>query len=435
MDMSVPIPATMTTLWSEKLSRSARRPLFVCMVAVLMALTFTNALRAQEYPLGPMDKLRVRVVEWMPASETFRDWSAVSGDYVVGPSGNLSLPFLGETPVLGRTTAEIGVVIAEGLRQKFALPGTPEASVELVEFRPFYILGDVHAAGQFPYSPGLTVIKAIGVAGGFRRAVDVNFRAERDLINARTQLEIAIDERNRLLVRRARLLAEAGGAADFEMPPELSGRPGVEELVVDERAIFVSRKERLRLQLAALDDRRDLLEREIGSIDQKLQAQERQVELAKEELGSIGNLASQGLVVNARVLAIERSIAELEGRVIDLDTASLRAKLEISRADQDEINLRNDRSAEIAADLQRVAGEIEASGRRIDQYRALIAEALTIDPQVGNQAPDVRMTFTISRTYDDAVRDMVAGETTPLLPGDVLKVEMRADGLPGNPSY
>ena len=65
-------------------------------LALLAALAASGAslASADEYRLGVMDKLRVRVAEWQTAEGAVRDWSAVSGDYTVGPSGNLSLPFV-----------------------------------------------------------------------------------------------------------------------------------------------------------------------------------------------------------------------------------------------------------------------------------------------------------------------------------------------------
>ena len=138
-----------------------------------------------------MDKLHIRVVEWQTAEGAVRDWSTISGDYIVGPSGSISLPFIGEMPAAGKTTAEIAAAIGEGLQQKFGLPDRPEASVELAEFRPVFVSGDVQTPGKYPYDPQLTVLKAVSLAGGLRRSADAGLRIERDFINARGNLRCA----------------------------------------------------------------------------------------------------------------------------------------------------------------------------------------------------------------------------------------------------
>ena len=126
-----------------------------------------------DYQLGAMDKLRIRVVEWQTAEGAVRDWSSISGDYMVGPSGNISLPFIGEMPAAGKTTAEIAAAIGEGLQQKLGLPDRPDASVELAEFRPVFVSGDVETPGKYQYDPQLTVLKAVSLAGGLRRSADL----------------------------------------------------------------------------------------------------------------------------------------------------------------------------------------------------------------------------------------------------------------------
>ena len=77
-----------------------------------------------DYQLGSMDKLHIRVVEWQTAEGAVRDWSSISGDYIVGPSGNISLPFIGEMPAAGKTTAEIAAAIGEELAAE-ARPSRP----------------------------------------------------------------------------------------------------------------------------------------------------------------------------------------------------------------------------------------------------------------------------------------------------------------------
>src|SRR5690606_32147421 len=83
------------------------RALLAIGVLLLAVPLLTLSATATEYRLGTMDKLRVRVAEWQSAEGGFRDWSAGSGDYSVGPAGTISIPFVGELPVAGKTTAQV----------------------------------------------------------------------------------------------------------------------------------------------------------------------------------------------------------------------------------------------------------------------------------------------------------------------------------------
>ncbi len=96
-------------------------------VGVLLMATPVLVQQAQTEPyrLGTMDKLRVRVAEWQSAEGAFRDWSAVSGDYGVGPAGTISVPFVGELAVAGKTTEDVATAISDGLQQKLGLPDRP----------------------------------------------------------------------------------------------------------------------------------------------------------------------------------------------------------------------------------------------------------------------------------------------------------------------
>ena len=122
---------------------------------------------------------------------------------------------------------------------------------------------------------------------------------------------------------------------------------------------MAARDKRLRLQLAAIEDLKQLLQNEIVSLEKKIDTQNRQVDLSRQELKGIGNLKDQGLVVNARVLSIEQTIAELEGKVLDMETAALRAKQDIAKATQDATSLQNDHDAEVAQERQQAEADIE----------------------------------------------------------------------------
>ena len=112
---------------------------------------------AQEYRLGTGDVISVRVYG---GEEDIRLERIRLDD-----SGGLVLPF-GDFKVHGRTTREVETAITDSVRGR--LLRNPRVSVTIDEYRPFFVDGQVGRPGAYPYQPGLTVRKAVTIAGGFR---------------------------------------------------------------------------------------------------------------------------------------------------------------------------------------------------------------------------------------------------------------------------
>lgn len=117
---------------------------------------------ASGYQLGPGDTVRVI---------TYGE-DLLTGDFRVNDQGSVALPLAGLVKAAGKTPAELAAAIALGLK-KGDLLRRPSVSVEVSSYRPIYVLGEVNKPGQYPYQPGMTVVTAAAVAGGFTyRAVE-----------------------------------------------------------------------------------------------------------------------------------------------------------------------------------------------------------------------------------------------------------------------
>ncbi|MDX8453286.1 polysaccharide biosynthesis/export family protein [Mesorhizobium sp. VK9D] len=380
---------------------------------------------AGDYQLGPQDKLNIRVAEWQTVDGTFRDWSAINGEYSVGPAGTLSVPFVGNMQAAGKTTAEVASAIGLALQRKLALPDKPEASVEMAQFRPFYISGEVQNPGQFPFVPNLTVLKAISIAGGIRRNADFGPQIEKDLITAKGSYDIYDDQRLRLMVKRARIDADLAGKTTFEVPQEIQGDSRLPTIVADETAILVSDQKSLKLKLDALDNLKGVLQSEIESLQKKIANQQKQVDLAEQQAASIGPLAQKGLIANARLLSSQQTVTDLQGKILDYETAILTAKQSISKAEQDAIDARNTLGSSLTADRQQTEANLNEAGLRVGMQKGLIAQAsdpATAAAFTGNEEP--ALLYFLVRIADGKTSEVEAKEDTPVLPGDVIKVKL-----------
>ena len=111
---------------------------------------------AGPYTLGTGDQIRLTVFGQPQLSTT----------YFVSPQGTISVPLVGDVPASGRTTGQLGTEVAEDLRGR-RMVVDPSVSVDILTYRPVYVLGEVEKPGAYPYQPGLTTLSAVALAGGF----------------------------------------------------------------------------------------------------------------------------------------------------------------------------------------------------------------------------------------------------------------------------
>lgn len=107
------------------------------------------------YTLGPGDKLRITVF----GEET------LTGEYGVTGAGDVSFPLVGNIPVAGRTVEELQTELTAKLGAGYI--ADPRVSAEVIDYRPYYILGEVTRPGQYDFAVGLTLEQAVAAAGGF----------------------------------------------------------------------------------------------------------------------------------------------------------------------------------------------------------------------------------------------------------------------------
>ena len=128
---------------------------FFSLLIIVYSLIGEAAESLSDYRLGSGDRIQIQVF----------DEPDLSFEVMLSDAGTISYPFLGEVRVLGNTVGQLGVQITEGLRGDYLVD--PKVNISVVEYRPFYVNGEVESPGGYPYQPGLTLRKAIALAGGF----------------------------------------------------------------------------------------------------------------------------------------------------------------------------------------------------------------------------------------------------------------------------
>ncbi len=395
---------------------------------LILPLCLPVAAADSGYRLGPQDKLNIRVGEWRANRADVYEWKLLNGEFIVDASGNVSLPLLGDVKAQGLTPAELSNRISDRLQARVGLADRPDAAVEVSEYRPFYIVGDVEHPGKYPYRPGMSVLQAVSVAGGWQRIVDPNLlRLEREAIMSRGDLRVVGAERDTLLARRARLQAELADKATIDFPAELTQVSGSDQITREEQLIFQTRKDRLQSKIDSLTRLKALLENEVTALQSKGTALDQQVSLVRKELDNINSLVSRGLSYSARQLQLEQNIAQLESTRVDVDLSVVRTRQDISKAERDIVDLGHERRGDILTDLRKTEARLAELAQKAATAQSLIHDSEVTAPAAIDQRADAeaqQATLTVLRRGDDGnVHEITVRETDPVEPDDTIKVQ------------
>lgn len=129
-------------------------------IGILLAVSAGNAADNAGYRLGSGDRLRVTV---------FNE-KDLSGDFDVSDQGQIDLPLIGKITVAGLSPGAVEALVREKYGREYLR--NPRISVEVLNYRPFFIIGEVQRPGSYPYVNGLTVVTAVALAGGYTARAD-----------------------------------------------------------------------------------------------------------------------------------------------------------------------------------------------------------------------------------------------------------------------
>ncbi len=115
-----------------------------------------------EYSLGAGDRVRVTVF----------GHEDLSGEFDVGAAGTIAMPLIGEMRAAGLTPQQLQAAITQALRPDYLK--NPRVGVDVLNYRPFYIIGEVKEPGSYPYVSGMRIVNAIALAGGFTYRADTD---------------------------------------------------------------------------------------------------------------------------------------------------------------------------------------------------------------------------------------------------------------------
>ncbi|MDP2620792.1 MAG: polysaccharide biosynthesis/export family protein [Hyphomicrobiales bacterium] len=367
---------------------------------------------ANGYVLGIGDLLRISLYQRPD----------LSGEFRVREDGRISLPLLGLIPVAGKDLVETEKAIHASFQAIAGL--TTSLGLEVVERRPFYVIGLVNAQGPHPYTRGLTVLRAVALSGGLFRP-GLNLGPSIDVSREAARLGAADAELKRNLARHVRLLAEREGKETIEAPEklvELESPDRVQELMAAERRLMRERNIAYQKETEGRKAGVRLAKEVISSLEEQHKAMLQQVELARKEQAISEDLLKKGLSRRGDLLTLQRVMANLEAGERDTVARIARAKFDLVTAERDLSLLEVNRSLNLEQEINTVEAQI-ASNELSIRYSKRIIESLTSIPV--NNSSSIRsstMKYDIVRNMGKKQKILEATESTPLCPDDVLRV-------------
>lgn len=373
-------------------------------------LAFSSAsVSAKSYTLDTGDLLEL----------TFLERPLVNGTYVIGPDGMVSIPGLGAVKATGETTRTFEVKLLEIAKETTA---NPSLAIQIVEYRPFFILGDVKESGQHAYVPGMSVMQAVSLAKGFGLNNQGGDALVNKLANLRAQqaYDQNVIELMSARIRLARTQAEQAGAESFEH--QVTNTLGlsndfIQSKIADEKRIFVEQTtsfdKNLELSRRTLEAR----QRESASFDDRIDSQNEILQNVADELEKTKALRKKGLISASQLNELVRRELSTRGEVLQTRSLLRQAEASESRAEQELYALESGRKVELATSIQKLSESISKLEARIDGDISILS---------GTGGGRINNTKQAGHTFElyrgGALLPIDVNLQTPLEPGDTLFV-------------
>ena len=371
----------------------------------------SGTLADENYRLGGGDRLRIRFYDR-------HDRGDLNGDYVIGESGQLRLPRIGEFDARGKTVAGLEGEIRMLARHRGEWLGS--FSIEVAQCRPFYVMGAAASPGSYPYVPGYTVLHAVCMAGGLRGgAAGTTAGADREKrILAGTMGRLA-----ELIARRARLEAERNNAESIGLPEELAELEPVRagELIEVETKLLQDSREAARRERVGLERAIQLSNAEIESHRAAIARAEQRIEEQKAAFERLEALCALGFAGRRPIIDADAALDAAQHRKEEALAGLARAGIELE-------TLRKELSSLALFTGTRTAEEIARTDREIARLKAVAAELAgpaQVPGTLPGQGPAVCYRIMRRNKWGEPFFEQ-ATETTPILPGDVIQIESRS---------
>lgn len=405
---------------------SARLSRFCWKIAVVaIAALGLQVDPALSTPLLPNTKIRLSLVQWMPTKGNYEQWATVGGEYTVSDERTISVPLLGLVSVENKDPMTLASAIAMQLKEKIGLVDVPIATIEILSYPPIYVVGEVANPGEYQFHTGVTVLQALAMGGGQRRAPDT-LQSSLDVTRLVGDLREIDDAIIRSAAKIERLEAEMAGEKSLKSQPANANKdPFASAIYKQEEVIFSSRANELERQSKSISGLRDLLGEEVSALQEKMKSTDANIASVQQQLESTMALIERGAIVATKQAEVERTIRTYQNERLDLNVAIMQARQNITQATRDLEGLYDRRQTEVASQLQAERATMTQLKLKRDTSQKLLMDNLAAASSSARSVDQQKLQYSIVRNAETSKGEIEALETTVMMPGDVLKVVLR----------
>lgn len=383
------------------------------LLAMIAVACIAAAAVAEPYRVAPGDSIALSIF----------GQEDISGTRKVREDGTITVHLLGEVQVAGKTLQEVSEAVAAAAQRAFETSASVIAEIDA--YRDVFVIGDVARPGAYAFSPGLTVLQTLALAGGTLRGAPLDANNGREVV----------EERRRLLLARARI--EETEATIAAIDAELSRLDADEEtflaISVEEMSPEAPGGDNLAQQNALIEARRGVVKRAVDGAERRrrLATEEaeilrqrdelvlRQLEMTEANRRDIDTLVERGLARRDRQLQLSVEADDYRADLLEIATFEARARQTVAEAENTSTiavgryrqELRENR---IAATRALSAARIEFATSR--DFLQAQGEVVSATPDLAPLAPR----YEIIRNG----QTIAADENARLHPADVLRATL-----------
>jgi protein involved in polysaccharide export with SLBB domain len=363
---------------------------------------------ASTFRLGIGDRLRMRFYDRY-------DRADLDGEYIVTDGGLVRLPRIGDFVALDKSIPDLEHDIQTAIEKRGEKFGY--FSVERTQIRPFYVAGLANHPGVFAFTPGLTVLHAVALAGGIYRSAALN---PADGIRENGRRTETLERLKVLLAKRARLEAQREGLNTINVPTELTAIDpiGADGLIAKEQDLLQRYLQLTKSKRSSLEDLVMRTKEEADSYVEGLKSITNRIAEHTKAFDQLRELHDRNIINQQRYLEAvvaldnaERDKQQMISNLAHTNVALERAKSDLSMLNQVEDVRISKELSDVEFEIVRTKADIEKSSKILGALHDLGGEGGVVSYRIMRRRGDGEYSF------------VEATERTPIEPGDVVQIE------------
>lgn len=373
-----------------------------------LKLSFFEPLTADKFSAGRNGQL----------GPSFSLRAEFSGEYVVASDWSVTVPVIGRVIVAHRTADDIAHDLTETFDKLIGHAGYVTATI--ASRSPIYVVGPVKAPGAYPFSPGLTILHAIALAGGLDRGTNEPWQkieAVRDIQRRGGALDVML----KLLARVAVLTAERDGT-EPKIPPrllELVGATEAANLINEQserrKAVAMARKNRERAIATGLEAAKQDV-----AVYGQMESLDQLIKLRQERVASMRALVDRNVLSMAVLNQVQSELTDAEQRRRDALNQFAIARQRLASVEAEALRVQADLKSDLEVEIETIERQVADNEREFNSSESVLRTLPATRAQFAKEAN--RVTYQVVRQTATGPVSVESTGMTVLQPGELVNI-------------